>query len=717
MLMVISLIPLSDAFAQQKVRKYATRQGANSTLLASVNNPGNAVSGNPRNAADLSVGIPVAGLVYSEIILDFNPNPNSTSNSTVTYPSGTPVTIKLDLPRSLLGVGTAIVVQPITSLNRTGSGTIISPYEWNYTNVGTAVSGANLLALVSGSGTQELTITPNVAFQGVMIRLTGVLGLGLNTSVYHAYVMEDTPDDIACNDKIDVLSGVGSYLDGLENLATGIGTVSNPWNVIDGTTPNTRLSYLLAQVGSYVYHTTIFRAPSVVGDSVRMVLRQTGTIAEIGVLRNSLSIKTYNGNSAGTSIPGTNASLINIQLLASSTDQFEIKFAPTVVFDRVELQIGALLDLNILTQPVDLISIERIKPTPAIAGIGEGNNIFYQFVSQSTTLQATGAGSNTLTWYNAQVGGAAVSNTINPVTTDLIYWAQTSSAGCTEVSRRSPAYLYAVTDQSVVEPGTKNVVYTGNFIKANASSRDFTYSLSPTSEPLPNGLTLNSNGSITGIPTEIGTFPITVNIIDQKEVPNARTLGAMAISTGLTLDKSVQIGALPVTLAHFKATREGNITALNWATTEEVNSDRFEVLRSFDSKAWHTIGTVNANNNSAVENQYQFADANPANGNNYYRLKMIDRDGSFEMSLIESLTFDLGEEITISPNPAVDRIHIKTANLAGVEKIELRNSTGLVIYSAANASEIDVQRLPAGLYVLSITRTGGRVTSHKLLKQ
>jgi hypothetical protein len=297
----------------------------------------------------------------------------------------------------------------------------------------------------------------------------------------------------------------------------------------------------------------------------------------------------------------------------------------------------------------------------------------------------------------------------------LVYWAQTSSAGCTETSLREPAYLYAVEDNSVIQPGTKDESYLGSYILATATDRSFIYSLA--SGTLPPGLTLASDGAISGIPTQTGSFAFTVNITDEIETPNARTLGAMAISTGLTLSKSIDIGSLPVTLTHFKATTEGNIANLNWATTAELNSDRFEVMRSFDTKAWHKIGTVKSNGNSTVENNYYFSDDSPASGNNYYRLKMIDKDGSSEMSLIESITFDLKEGITISPNPTVERIYIKTENMTGVEKVELRNSAGQVLYHASNTSAIDVHRLPAGLYVLSITSTGGRITTHKVLKQ
>lgn len=711
LLLLLSFIfPYTEVLAQKKVRKYATRQHSFEST-STVSNQGLAIDGNPKTASTLNVPLDALGILSATQVIDFH-----TSNATDAQPSpiaaGTPITVKLELPQNLLGIASGITIQPITNLQRNNITGI-----WSYQNVGTSYTGTNLLNLLTGAGSQELTITPNVNFHGIRITLGGVVAVGLTAQVYDAYIMENATSDIACNDKIDALSGVGSYLQGLANLATDIGQVNNPWNVIDGTLPApTRLGYSLAQVGSYVYHTTIFKSPSVVGDSVRMVLKQNGTILSLGVLRNSLSIRTYNGNSAGTPIPGTNTSLIAIDLLSGTTDQFEVKFAPSVVFDRVELQLGALVDLNILTQPLDIISIERIKSSPVISGIGDENNLFYQFVNGSITLSSSVPAGNTLKWFNASTGGTEVNNIINPVSSNLVYWAQASETGCTEVSKRVPAYLYAVTDNSVLNPGTETQAYNGNHITANATGRSFSYSIA--SGNLPPGLTMASNGVLSGTPTTLGSFSFTVDLTDNIDIPTARTFGIAATSTGLTLSKSIDIGALPVTLTQFSAHNEGNVALLSWSTTEEVNSDRFEIMRSFNSKDWHNIGTVNSNGNSSnIERRYQFTDNTPANGTNYYRLKMIDLDGSHEMSQMASLVFNNLEEITIAPNPAVERIQIKTDNLAAIEKVELRNSAGLVLYNATNASEIDIQRLPSGLYVLSITRNGGRVTSHKVLKQ
>src|SRR5690606_11386177 len=89
--------------------------------------------------------------------------------------------------------------------------------------------------------------------------------------------------------------------------------------------------------------------------------------------------------------------------------------------------------------------------------------------------------------------------------------------------------------------------------------------------------------------------------------------------------------ALPVKLAYFNAAKEGNTANLTWATTEEMNNTGFEIQRSADARKWQAIGFVEnqtADGNSKNLLTYGFADVAPLAGNNYYRLKQIDTDGS-----------------------------------------------------------------------------------------
>lgn len=177
-------------------------------------------------------------------------------------------------------------------------------------------------------------------------------------------------------------------------------------------------------------------------------------------------------------------------------------------------------------------------------------------------------------------------------------------------------------------------------------------------------------------------------------------------------------GALPVKLSDFTVSKEADAAHLSWATTGEQNSSRFEVERSIEGKNWHRLGIIPATGNSNIASRYTHIDASPAEGINYYRLKMVDKDGTFEHSPIRSVSFQLTSEILITPNPAVENLKLKVRDAGSVEKVELISTTGQVLYrSGADAlADINVRHLPSGVYILNITRTGGRISTHKVLK-
>jgi hypothetical protein len=176
---------------------------------------------------------------------------------------------------------------------------------------------------------------------------------------------------------------------------------------------------------------------------------------------------------------------------------------------------------------------------------------------------------------------------------------------------------------------------------------------------------------------------------------------------------------LPVTLIHFTANKEHTVSNLSWATSDEVNSDRFEVERSFDNKSWHLLGEVQANGNSNTPKNYHFTDDSPANGDNYYRLKMIDIDGKFEYSKHRSLVFDGLESVSVYPNPTTDLINMKFSDSRSIYKIVLQTVSGQVLYTEKRPGHqaIDIQQYPSGTYLLVVHRQDGRITSHKVVKQ
>lgn len=115
----------------------------------------------------------------------------------------------------------------------------------------------------------------------------------------------------------------------------------------------------------------------------------------------------------------------------------------------------------------------------------------------------------------------------------------------------------------------------------------------------------------------------------------------------------------PVELKFFSATAENNQVKLEWATASEENFDHFEIERSVDNlEEWKLLGSVwsKANGYSTFRIDYEYIDESPLLGYNYYRLKAVDFNGSYEYFGPVLANYE-GEarQLIIYPNPSIDR--------------------------------------------------------------
>lgn len=138
---------------------------------------------------------------------------------------------------------------------------------------------------------------------------------------------------------------------------------------------------------------------------------------------------------------------------------------------------------------------------------------------------------------------------------------------------------------------------------------------------------------------------------------------------------------LPVTLTSFDVIKENEMANISWSTTEEINSDYFEIQRSSDAKTWKKLGTVSGSGDIKISQQYHFTDNLPLANANYYRLKMVDRDATYAYSRIRTLNFDKETLTRIFPNPVSEIVTIEMPDWSSVSGIEIYNITGQKVYS------------------------------------
>ncbi|WP_159468229.1 Ig-like domain-containing protein [Dyadobacter sp. 3J3] len=174
---------------------------------------------------------------------------------------------------------------------------------------------------------------------------------------------------------------------------------------------------------------------------------------------------------------------------------------------------------------------------------------------------------------------------------------------------------------------------------------------------------------------------------------------------------------LPVTLISFDAAKEGLTSLLTWATSTELNSDYFEIERSKDAKSWMNLGIKQAMGNSNAKSNYNFVDSIPESGLNYYRLKMIDMDGSFAYSRIQSVNFPEFSWAKLYPNPVTDVLQIAISNRR-VRKIRLIDSYGRVMFDAQisfASMRVDMKSYVPGTYFIHLEQEDGIVRVFKIV--
>jgi hypothetical protein len=171
---------------------------------------------------------------------------------------------------------------------------------------------------------------------------------------------------------------------------------------------------------------------------------------------------------------------------------------------------------------------------------------------------------------------------------------------------------------------------------------------------------------------------------------------------------------LPVTLVKFVAIKDENATLLTWNTTSETNSERFDIEHSANGKDWIRLGSVVGQGESSNTEFYSFRHTSPFPGENLYRLKMVDSDGTFAYSHIENLHFD--SHIKVYPNPVItDKLYLSAHEK--ISNVQIYDMQGHVHYSEKPENgTVDTSQLKAGIYLIQVTAANGAVSTHRVVK-
>lgn len=172
----------------------------------------------------------------------------------------------------------------------------------------------------------------------------------------------------------------------------------------------------------------------------------------------------------------------------------------------------------------------------------------------------------------------------------------------------------------------------------------------------------------------------------------------------------------PALLLSFDGQVQNNAATLTWVMEDETNCKMFVVERSGDAGGYDSIGVVVGLNYNQMTT-YTFGDDHMLNGNNYYRLRQIDKDGLVRYSKVVTL-YDMQQTTTkmaVYPNPAIATINYTISSVSSQQVlVQVYSISGVVLIAneqqlntGNNFQTIAVSSLKAGNYFLKVSNREG----------
>lgn len=198
-----------------------------------------------------------------------------------------------------------------------------------------------------------------------------------------------------------------------------------------------------------------------------------------------------------------------------------------------------------------------------------------------------------------------------------------------------------------------------------------------------------------------GTSWAKVGAVGTASGTNPYTMNAANVTTFSPFTVSSNAVVLPLTLLNFTGSKCNGDVCLSWSTENELNFSHFEIEKSANASMFTSLSNVAARNLTTL-NTYTLNDNNPVNGLNYYRLKIVDKDGRFTYSNVIKIDVDKKYGISILPNPAKNYVVINSA--IAFKQIQIIDVTGKVVrlLQKENNNRYNVSGLSSGIYMVRL---------------
>lgn len=218
-------------------------------------------------------------------------------------------------------------------------------------------------------------------------------------------------------------------------------------------------------------------------------------------------------------------------------------------------------------------------------------------------------------------------------------------------------------------------------------------------------------------------FPFAVVSDGDHPLPNSIYIDLPPNSFSVWVQSSAM---LPLDLLGFSAKPQEQYIRLDWQSANEVDFEGFELERSLDNRHFEKIAWV-PGQGEAEQNFYTHDDREVAPGvDYYYRLKMVDMDGSHEYSEVRQarIADNASLPLEIWPNPTRTQLQIAwSSEHEGQGQIEVFNTLGQSMLQSTvpttrgrNLQQLNTGDWPLGTYYVRLSTDLGYRWEGKVVK-
>jgi hypothetical protein len=202
--------------------------------------------------------------------------------------------------------------------------------------------------------------------------------------------------------------------------------------------------------------------------------------------------------------------------------------------------------------------------------------------------------------------------------------------------------------------------------------------------------------------------------------PSVRSLTRTNVTSFSPFAVGLPSVVLSVELIDFQAVKHNSTIDLLWQTASEKDMSHFDIEQSTDGKTFSKMGETKANNKAS---KYQFLNHTPLSILTYFRLKIVNTDGSFTYSKVVSVSF--GKKLTVKafPNPVNNELTIDAFSDAKSLDFEVVDIVGRSVYQkkeqnteGSKSLTINTLGWASGIYFLSVS-DGKNVFQQKIVKR